>query len=198
MKTIRVRITLEEEMLGMSSSNPEIQSEFIASKAPDAKSTEEEIAAIGVDAYVEKSMTVFPRVNGSPFMWDYQIKGMFKDTCGMLYRVPETVSSKLKAYKKVIDGLIFPSPRRIILYLPPGEIVGNCQRPLRCQTAQGERVALANSETVPAGTWLQFDVLLLNEAHEKLIDEWLDYGKLRGLGQWRNSGKGRYTWKKCD
>lgn len=25
--------------------------------------------------------------------------------------------------------------------------------------------------------------------------EWLDYGKLRGLGQWRNSGKGRFTYE---
>ena len=30
---------------------------------------------------------------------------------------------------------------------------------------------------------------------EKLVREWLDYGKLRGLGQWRNSGKGRFEWK---
>ena len=25
--------------------------------------------------------------------------------------------------------------------------------------------------------------------------ECLDYGKLRGIGQWRNSGKGRYTYE---
>ena len=24
--------------------------------------------------------------------------------------------------------------------------------------------------------------------------EWLDYGQLRGLGQWRNSGKGRFRY----
>lgn len=24
--------------------------------------------------------------------------------------------------------------------------------------------------------------------------EWLDYGELRGIGQWRNSGKGRFKW----
>ena len=24
------------------------------------------------------------------------------------------------------------------------------------------------------------------------VKEWLSYGKLRGLGQWRNSGKGRF------
>lgn len=28
--------------------------------------------------------------------------------------------------------------------------------------------------------------------------ECLDYGKLRGLGQWRNSGKGRFVWDLLD
>jgi hypothetical protein len=27
------------------------------------------------------------------------------------------------------------------------------------------------------------------------VRECLDYGTKRGLGQWRNSGKGRYTWE---
>lgn len=27
------------------------------------------------------------------------------------------------------------------------------------------------------------------------VREWLDYGQLRGLFQWRNSGKGRFTWE---
>lgn len=56
MKNIKVRFTLTDEMLGTASANPEIHSEFIASKAPDAKSREEEVAAIGVDAEIEKSM----------------------------------------------------------------------------------------------------------------------------------------------
>ena len=27
------------------------------------------------------------------------------------------------------------------------------------------------------------------------VREWLDYGRLRGLFQWRNSGKGRFEWE---
>ena len=27
------------------------------------------------------------------------------------------------------------------------------------------------------------------------IANWLNYGKCNGLGQWRNSGKGRFTWE---
>ena len=50
-------------------------------------------------------MTIFPRDNGVPIYWDYQIKGFFKDACGMLRKVTGSKSSKIKAYKKEIDGL---------------------------------------------------------------------------------------------
>ena len=63
------------------------------------------------------------------------------------------------------------------------------------QTAQGERVSLANSEQIPAGSTCEFEITCMDDAHEKAVMEWLDYGKLRGLGQWRNSGKGRFTYE---
>lgn len=195
MKEMKVRLTLTEEILGTASNNPEIHSEFIASKAPDAKSREEEIEAIGVDAEIEKGMTVFPRnAEGNPIMWDYQIKGFFKDACGMMRKVSKSKSSGVKAYKKEIDGLIFVQEREIP-FLFDGKI-GNCQRPLRAQTAQGERISLANSETIPAGAVLEFTIECLVDADMDAVEEWLDYGKLRGLGQWRNSGKGKFNWEK--
>lgn len=109
--------------------------------------------------------------------------------------IKPTMSSQIKAYKKVIDGLIFVHPRKIVLNLPEGSEIGSCQRPLRVQSPQGERVCLANSETVPAGTTIEFEIQLLDSGYEALVREWLAYGKLRGLGQWRNSGKGKYTWE---
>jgi hypothetical protein len=194
MKELKVKVTLTEEMLGTASNNPDIHSEYIASKAPDAKSKEEEIEAIGVDAEIEKSMTVFPRNKaGQPIMWDYQVKGFFKDACGMLRNVKGSESSKVKAYKKKIDGLIFVKEREIPIQMS-GQI-GNCQRPLRAQTMQGERVALANSETVPAGTWFECDIVAFDDKMWAMIEEWLNYGQFNGLGQWRSSGKGAFTWQ---
>ena len=76
--------------------------------------------------------------------------------------------------------------------------MSECQRPLRAQTAQGERVSLANSDEAPAGSAITFDVECLDPAHEKIVKEWLDYGRLRGIGQWRNSGKGRFTYEVLD
>lgn len=113
----------------------------------------------------------------------------------MLGRVEGTKSKSLKAHRKVIDGLIFPQPRKIMLQLPPNTAIGGCQRPLRAQTAQGERIALANSETVPAGTVIEFTIELFDEKHEPYIREWISYGAFRGLGQWRNSGKGIFTFE---
>ena len=61
MKKVKVRLQFNEELLGTASSDPELHREFVASKAPDAKSLEEEVAAVGVDAVDEKGRTVFPR-----------------------------------------------------------------------------------------------------------------------------------------
>lgn len=202
-KILKVKITFLEPVLGTWPSNQNVARDFIASKSPDAATIEDEVAALGADAVADKGMTVFPRnENGEPVLYDYQIKGFFKDSCGMLARVggkTETgkkravnESGKISAYKKVIDGLIFPQPIKV-----NGKI-GDCQRPLRAQTAQGERVSLANSEEIPAGSTCEFEILLMDESLENAVLEWLDYGVLRGIGQWRNSGKGRFTFDILD
>lgn len=193
MKELKVRVTFTEELLGTSSNNPDIHGEFIASKAPDAPSMKEEIEAIGVDGVVDKSMTVFPKEDGKPFVWDYQVKGFFKDTCGALKKVTGTESAGIKAFKKEIDGLVFVNDRKI--FIQNFDTIGECQRPLRGQTAQGERIALAHSETVPAGSYIEFTVVCLKDSLMKAVKEWLDYGVWRGMGQWRNSGKGRFKWE---
>ena len=212
MERLTVKLTFLESILGTSPNTSDIYREFVASKAPDAASREDEIAAVGVDEYTEKGITVFPRdAQGRPYIYDYQIKGFFKDACQMLNRLTKreeittdsgkvkrqksaaNESGKLKAYKKEIDGLIFVEPRKIVIDYE-GEI-GLCQRPLRAQTAQGERVALAISEEIPAGASVTFTVMMLDPDHRAAVLEWLDYGRLRGIGQWRNSGHGRFGYE---
>lgn len=191
----KVRLTFTDEILGTSSGNPELHREFIASKAPDAQKMEDEVAALGVDAVEEKSMTVFPRLaDGTPFLYDYQIRGFFKEICGAMKAISGTKSSKIKAHKKKIDNTIFVEPREIPLDLH-GMKMANCQRPLRASTAQGERIALANSEVCPEGTSCEFEVLCMVDEDAAMLLEWLEYGKYKGIGQWRNSGKGRFTFE---
>lgn len=206
---MQVEIEFTEEILGTASANPDLHREFIASKGP---SPEQEVMALpDVDEALRKATTVFHRTeDDEPFLFDYQVKGFLKDACGMLKRITTlkkkqdgkevvvrkgTLSSKLTAYKKVIDGLIFPEPRMIVFELPDGVEMGWCERPLRAQTAQGERIALARSETIPAGSKIRFTLRLLDNQLVPLVEEWLEYASLRGLGQWRNSGKGRFNYR---
>lgn len=200
MKVLRVRLTTTNELLGTASGDPELHENYIASKAPDAMTKAEEIEALGIGDVIEKGMTIFPQKDGKPIMWAYQIRGFFKSACQALGKIPGTKSSKLKAYKKQIDLRIFVFPHeenRADLAIPIEfeGVIGNKQRPLRASTPQGERVALANSESIPAGAKLEFDILMLNDDDEGLVREWLDYGSLNGLGQWRNSGCGTFTWE---
>lgn len=196
---IHVRLTLVEEALGMSPADAEIYGKWIASKAPEPELADEEVAAVEGTEGAEDATTCFPRTeDGTPFCWDYQIKGFFKDACSSLRRVTGTRSSKLTAFKKVIDGTIFVEERVIPFELPEGAECGRCERPLRASSATGERVALAASETVPAGTVIEFTVLVMNPKDAETVREWLDYGRLRGLFQWRNSGKGRFVWEEVE
>ena len=201
METMHVRLTFIDEILGTASSDPEIHRSYIASKGPDALTLEEELETLTVDEVTEKGMTIFSKdENGNPVLWNYQIRGFFKSACSALRAIQGTKSSKLKAYKKQIDLRIFVfadeqnrAERKIPIKVS-GEI-GSCQRPLRAQTMQGERVTLANSESIPAGSSVEFDIVLLEPEDREMVEEWLDYGQLNGIGQWRNSGKGAFTWE---
>ena len=196
MKEMKVRLTFTEELLGTASADPEIHRRFIASNAPDAPTREEEVAAIGVDEAVERAMTVFPRTDdGRPMLYDYQIKGFFKNAAKAYNYIDKKT---LPAYKTKIDNLVFVRERKIPLEFPEGKGLGDCQRPLRAQTAQGERVALANSESAPAGTEIEFTIMVMDDALMKNVVDWLNYGELNGIGQWHNSGKGRFKWKEVE
>lgn len=192
MDKYRVTLTLTEEILGTVPKDKDIYAGYVADKAA---LNDEELAQEleTVEEIEEKGWTGFHALDGKPILYDYVIKGFFKGACGALRRASSTRSSKLTAYKKVIDGLVFVFPRQIPIVVN-GEMGVN-ERPLRASTAQGERVALARSDTCPAGSTLTFQVQVLGVVKEPLLREWLDYGELLGLGQWRSAGFGRFSYK---
>ncbi len=202
MKEITVKLTFLEPVLGTAPSDKDIYSRFIGDKAPDAPSLEEEVAAIGADEITERGTTVFPRDKQSrPIIWNYQVEGFFKSACGFLNKVPNTLSSKVKAYKKTIDGRIFvegpvdeDNPTGRMIPIADAFPIDICERPLRASTAQGERVSLARSEEIPAGASITFTVKCWVDSDIELVKEWLDYGRYNGLCQWRNSGRGRFSY----
>lgn len=194
MKTYKIRLEFTQPLLGTVPKNEDIYRDFVASKA--ALNDDELAEELETVEHIEESgWTGFHLENGQPILYDYVIKGFFKDACSMLRRVTGTESKKMRAYKKIIDGLIFPKPRKISFVLPEGAEMGIIERPLRASTPQGERIALVRSDTVPEGTKLEFELQILGQVSEKLLREWLDYGAVRGLGQWRNAGWGTFIYE---
>ena len=194
MKELKVKIKFLNSVLGTQTGDKEIYRSYIGSKAPDAKTVEEEVEAVGVDEVIEKGKTFFPKTaDGAPFIYDYQIRGFFKSACSAMKNVTGSLSSKCKAFKKKVDLMVFIKDRQNVI--ENFAEITECQRPLRCSTMQGERVSIAISEEIPEGATCTFTIQCLGDGDIDLVKEWLDFGRVNGFGQWRNSSHGSFTWE---
>jgi hypothetical protein len=195
---MNIRITLTEELLGTKAANKDVFADFIASKAPDGDLRKEELET--AEHREEAGTTVFHRnPEGELMIWDYQVKGFIKEAADVLRQANKaSETSRWGNAKRKVDNFIFVFPRKISLgKKAPDEI---CERPLRCETMQGPRVSVARSEVVVSGTSFECEIRLVpgSPITEKMVLECLDYGALKGLGQWRNSGKGRFSYEILD
>lgn len=181
-KTYRIRLCTP--MLGTVAKDPEVYRTFIESKKP--KGVEEDESAT-VDKTEEKGWTGFHKDDQGLFIYDYMIKGFLKHAGNVLKK-----QVKVKALRSKIDDQLFVFPRRI--YLGTEVPYGVIERPLRAMTMQGPRVTLARSDYIQEGVEIEFTLKWLDggEITEELIDTLFDYGKLAGLGQFRNGGYGRF------
>ncbi len=209
MKTtsFKIRLTFTEPLLGSSPGNKELLEEHIASRAPTIQAAKEEIDAAQVPEELENKSTVFPRDEEGVFVWDYQVRGFFKESLGVLIELGDCKLSKWQL-KRAVDSLVFIRPRRIRVLNANGTTIlkpsSYLERPLRADTMQGPRVCLARSEQLPAGSIIGFEVLLMEgtNAKSKLcaigkedLEAALTYGGMKGFGQWRSGGYGRFTWE---
>jgi len=209
MDRYHAKLTFIEPLLGSVPLDKDIYRRWIATRAPTPEQGEGEIETIPEVETLEQGTKGFHRLeDGTPMIRGHVIKGFFKSACGILRRDSDTLSSKIRAYKKIIDGAVWPQPKMIPIVLGEGGYslwpvsdgpkelgLKLLQRPLRCQTAQGERVALACSEIIPIGSSVEFDLLIVGGiVDEEVLHEWLDYGQLRGLGEWRSSGMGEFEY----
>ena len=191
-----IKLTFREPILGATSRSRTLWSDFIASKAPSGISTDDESETLPEEAPTTTGWTGFHTDEKGRFLYNYVVKGFCKESCGALRKCPGSVSKGLTAYKKTIDLLLFVEPRRLHLHMPESVEVSTLERPLRAQTAQGERVALAKSDTCPPGTWVEFTLVSLGGViTERQLREWFDYGYRHGLGQWRNADWGAFTYE---
>lgn len=170
--------------------NKAVASEFIARKAGFEVLPEDEDLSLPEE--LERGTTVFHRDGrGNPVLYDYMLKGFLKNA-GSVFNGAEGV----KALKSKINNLVFVSPRMIKLEIPVGSEITYLERPLRADTAQGPRVALARSEMLPEGTHFRAGLTVLgSQITEELLRTLLDYGYWMGLGQWRNGSWGQFRYE---
>jgi hypothetical protein len=197
MSKLKFKIKLAQEILGSCNANPDLHREQVAGRSKDAEKVKEEMAHLPAEELLDKATTVFSRDDdGSPIIWDFQIRGQLKEALGVLLDLPdwkETSVGKTKiskyTHKRIVDNFIFVTPRRIKLCEPT--TLATFTRPLRGQTMQGERVALVTSEVVPASEFT-IEVHTLHPVLDDLVRKCLAYGQWKGLGQFRNGGYGRF------
>lgn len=202
---LKVALTLTDEMLGTLSSNVNIwedyQSKGVASE--EAKSEERKLVEESIAKSNDQAQTIFLRQGDDIVIPAYMLKANLKEASRAMIQVDGSLTHKISsAYVSKIVQLVFVQPKYLKCVLPPGATVGTCQRPLITNGPQGKRTALAKSETIPAGTKIYATITCLAEKVGKVsiqtndwIEELLRYGALYGLGQWRNSGKGTFTFE---
>ena len=105
---MKVRITLTEEALGSAPSNEDLLATYIASKAPTSELSAEEIDNIKAQNAEDRITVFYKSADGTPFQYNYQVKGMFKDSCQMLAKAGKAVpfGQSASASKEAIDWQI--------------------------------------------------------------------------------------------
>ena len=200
---IKVELTFTTPVLGMASGDPDIHAKYVASKSKNAAKQAQEVALVPprtpeeIANDIRQASTVFLRDQTGLLALDYQIRGMFK----------EGIKALIHQRHAVMDSALFVKDRLNYFHQPDGPIWSKApvdnQRPLRGQTPQGERIALANSEELPVGSTLPFEIRVIPwyikskstkpAINEGIIEAVLRYGEDKGFGQWRSGGWGRFS-----
>lgn len=201
MKTVTrsYQLTGLTKILGAQAANPNVHSEYIASKAATLAKHDEELSKLP-EIDERKGLTVFLRDDGVLCLADYVIKGFLKEALNALKSQIGIVAPASK-----VDNYVLVTPA-YLKFRKDGEPVTepDCvfERPLRAMTMQGPRVSVSASETIESGWELTFTITLLeNPSSPKskaltfdVIEEAMEYGAFKGLGQWRNGQNGRFKW----
>jgi len=191
MEQRKYKIKLTEPLLGTIPKDQQIFSRYVQSKyygddMDDPDITDEK------DMQRQQEISAVPSGEGETgfftdadgiYIMGHHVKGFLKEAGNVLKDVV-----KVKALRSKIDNFLFVEPRYIYLKEKPD---GRLERPLRANTPQGPRVSLVSSDYVDAGVEFEITITLLphKELKWKIVEQLLDYGKLKGLGQWRNGGR---------
>ena len=201
----KYKISMTEPILGSLPSSKTVYQDYIASKAPEPDVEGEEEIKMLPDRGQQKT-TVFLRDDkGLCCLMDYQVMGFVKEAGNTLKKIIECeVPSKNGKSKKTgivnlrskLAQFLYLGPRVIRLNRQPD---GVYERPVKIVNKEGVRVCLASSEII--NPELSFEILIGLLPHEELswdvIEQILEYGQFKGLGQFRNGGYGRFTFDRA-
>lgn len=155
-----------------------------------------------------RGITVFLREEAGstiPILLNYLMLGFLKEALLAMGEEDDTIISSAKVQKalglnkyqvkRTVDRHIFSYPRKIKLNIPEGKGIELCTRTLRGDVKGVERITVVTSESVPAGTTCECEIHIhRNDLLEPVLQAF-KYGQLKGLGQWRNSSKGRFDFE---
>lgn len=222
MKQYTITIEYLKDILGSSIANEDIAKTYIINKMMQGRTglsgeiatqkLDEEFENLKqdkalqekIDEIEDKALTIFYRNHeGIPSLADHQIKGWLKDTIAFLVGEGEITGKAFNKKKDsgtyakdwikrwVSERVMFPGKCRFFPFDYRGEIK-LYDRPLRAKTMQGDRVCLASSELIPAGTQCTFQVILYDSFTDEFLSKALNRGKLWGISQWSNAGFGTF------
>lgn len=191
---LKVKINFIQPILGSMPADEELYTKYIAEKAPADWLKDEEVEEHQEKEY-DRNVTVFPQDEKGIFLYNYHVKGFLKNAGNVLKE-----QLKIKNLRNKLDDYLFIKERKIYLIRNDRVIEEEdevLERPLRAMTMQGERIALTASEMINPPAQAEFTIQLVEhkEITMNTIRELLDYGKLQGIGQWRNGGYGQFEWE---
>ena len=206
LETRKYRLTGITPLLGSQPANPDVRTAYIESKAPDpAAATAEETQLLIRENLDDKTLTVFlrdPAQRDALMILDYVILGYLKSAIDIL-----KAQNHVKAAAGKVDKYLFAAPRKLYITKGGRREDSLLERPLRAKTMQGDRVALTASELIEDPWEIEVKLTLLPNEGAKtetgskpitfdVVEQALALGCMKGLGQWRNGGYGRFTYER--
>lgn len=187
----RVTVRFTEPVLGAVPKDPHVFETYITKKDAEGKpvqpQSDEEVETVPIiDPNERPGYTGFMTDDEGIFVYNYTWLGFMRERGNTLKEI-----FGVKALRSKLEQTVFVLPRRIRPSQPVGDTL---ERPLRAMTAQGPRVTLAKSDTLPAGTIMTFRLRVLphKEITEAMLRTIFEMGETWGFGQWRNGGWGTF------
>ncbi len=176
---------------------PEDRERLLAGTLENLKETFAELDTKGTTVFFKDPKT------GRPMIGDHMIKGFLKAAAEAITRTKQKKQGTMlhsASYTQSIINQHCACEEAFLVF--DHDIDRNedgtpkyNQRSIRAMTAQGPRISLIRSESVPAGAKLSFVLKVMEGSplNEEVLKQMFAYGEMIGLGQWRSASYGSFS-----